>query len=87
LIHHLSIANNVPLPKVAEFFMELGEWLIVEFVPKTDSQVKRLLSSREDIFVDYTREKFEEVFQERYHIIASSDLRDSERRVYLMRRK
>jgi hypothetical protein len=65
----------------------MGEWLIVEFIPKTDSQVQRLLSSREDIFPGYTREAFEQVFQEWYHIQTCSDIRDSERRVYLMRRK
>jgi hypothetical protein len=87
LIHHLAISNNLPLPRVAESFSNMGEWLIVEFIPKTDSQVQRLLSSREDIFPGYTREAFEQVFQEWYQIQTCSDIRDSERRVYLMRRK
>jgi ribosomal protein L11 methylase PrmA len=87
LVHHLAISNNVPLPRVAEFFSTLGQCLIVEFIPKTDSQVRRLLSSREDIFPDYQRENFEQIFQQWYKIQATSDIRDSERRVYLMRRK
>lgn len=87
LVHHLAIGNNVPLSQLAEFFAELGEWLIVEFIPKTDSQVKKLLRSRQDIFPDYTRDNFEKVFQQMYDIQGSSDLRESERRVYLMRRK
>jgi hypothetical protein len=87
LIHHLAISNNVPLERVAEYLSELGEWLIIEFVPKSDSQVQRLLRSRVDIFPDYTREGFETAFHTHFKVEASSDLRDSERKVYLMRRK
>src|SRR5919109_2075597 len=34
LIHHLAISNNVPLPQLAAFFAESGQWLVIEFVPK-----------------------------------------------------
>ncbi|MDO5565763.1 MAG: SAM-dependent methyltransferase, partial [Planctomycetia bacterium] len=54
LIHHLCIGNNLPLEYVAKLFADLAPTAIVEFVPKGDSQVDRLLSSREDIFPDYT---------------------------------
>jgi hypothetical protein len=36
--------------------------LIIEFVPKSDSQVRRLLQTREDVFPGYTREAFETEF-------------------------
>jgi len=62
LIHHLAISNNVPLLDVADYFADLGEYLIIEFVPKSDSQVKRLLASRLDIFPDYTLEGFKQAF-------------------------
>ena len=87
LVHHLAIANNVPLPRLAEFFAACGEWLIVEFVPKNDSQVQKLLRSRVDIFSEYTRLGFEEAFGEWYKIKESSAVRDSERWLYLMQRK
>jgi len=87
LIHHLAIANNVPLERAAEFFADMGAYLIIEFVPKSDSQVQRLLRSREDIFPDYTRPGFEAAFCTRFEIQSASDVRDSERRVYLMKRK
>jgi hypothetical protein len=38
LIHHLAISNNVPLPRIAEFFHTLCRDLVIEFVPKGDSQ-------------------------------------------------
>ena len=53
LIHHLAIANNVPFADIAKTMAMLGEFLILEFVPKEDSQVKRLLRSRDDIFDTY----------------------------------
>ena len=45
------------LSQLADFFAETGKWLVIEFVPKSDSQVKKLLASREDIFPDYTRDR------------------------------
>ena len=85
LVHHLAIANNVPLPRVAGFFAELTSWLIVEFVPKEDSQVQVLLASREDIFPDYTVEGFERAFSERFSIERREQIAGSNRILYLMR--
>jgi len=87
LVHHLAISNNVPLPRVAEFFSTCGEWLIVEFIPKSDSQVQKLLRSRADIFSEYTQAGFEKAFGRWYTVKESSAVRDSERWLYLMRRK
>ena len=56
LVHHLAISNNVPLSKIAEFFSTISKSLVIEFIPKSDSQVKRLLATREDIFENYDEE-------------------------------
>jgi len=87
LIHHLRISNNVPIPRIAEFFNNMCDSLIIEFVPKTDSQVQRLLVTREDIFPDYTRQTFEEEFKKYFTILKESNILDSERVLYLMRKK
>jgi hypothetical protein len=84
LIHHLAISNNVPLPQVADFFAKTGKWLVIEFVPKADSQVQKLLVSREDIFPTYTREGFEAAFQRSFKICEAVNVRESERVLYLM---
>ena len=84
LIHHLAISNNVPLLQVADFFASVGKWLVIEFVPKSDSQVQKLLVSREDIFPNYTREGFEAAFQQRFKIMEAINVRESERVLYLM---
>ena len=87
LIHHLAISNNVPLLDVANFFADLGENLIIEFVPKSDSQVKRLLASREDIFPDYTLEGFRTAFSYVYELIVEEKVPGSERTLFLLRKK
>src|SRR5262249_27055753 len=61
LIHHLAIANNVPIATVADFLGSIANCAIVEFVPKSDSQVQRLLASREDVFPNYTEPEFRQV--------------------------
>ena len=87
LIHHLAIGNNVPLSQVAAFFGRLSEWLIIEFVPKADSQVQSLLATREDVFPGYTEEGFEDSFADVYQIIRKEMIVGTSRVLYLMRRK
>ncbi len=87
LVHHLAISNNVPLGRLADFFARAGRWLIIEFVPKDDSQVRRLLATREDVFPDYTPEGFKAAFSTPFEIIAEQAIAGSERTLYLMRRR
>jgi ribosomal protein L11 methylase PrmA len=84
LVHHLAISNNLPLGKIAAFFSRLSHRLVIEFVPKDDSQVQRLLRTRKDIFPHYTREAFEAEFQKFFEIIDKRQLADSSRIIYLM---
>lgn len=87
VIHHLAISNNVPLPQLAKFFAAQCKWLVIEFVPKSDSQVQKLLASREDIFPHYTREGFETAFSTYFTIRKNEAVRNSERTLYLLERQ
>lgn len=87
LVHHLTISNNVPLQLIAKYFARLGEWLVVEFVPKSDSQVQRLLASRKDIFTEYHQQGFEYAFGQFYETHVAQSIGDSGRVLYLMRRR
>lgn len=87
LIHHMAIANNVPLREVAKSFADLGEHLIIEFVPKEDSQVERLLSSRLDIFPNYTHEGFKEAFSDYFTVLNEQPVQGSARTLFLMKKK
>ncbi len=85
LLHHLGISNNVPLPRIARFFQNICKSLIIEFVPKEDSQVQKLLSSREDIFPDYNQIAFEQTFSRFFSIQIRRDIEGTKRTLYLMR--
>lgn len=87
LVHHLAIANNVPLPALAQFFASLCNWLIIEFVPKEDSQVQRMLSTRDDIFASYTAEGFESEFARLFEIVEKQAVGDSSRTLYLLKKR
>ena len=87
LIHHLSISNNVPLPILAQFFSSAGKYLIIEFVPKEDSQVERLLATREDIFPTYNIQGFEAAFTTLFKILDAQPIGGSKRTLYLLERK
>lgn len=87
LIHHLVVGNNVSFSMVANYFASLGEWLIIEFVPKEDSQVQRMLVARKDIFVDYHEDRFESEFGVKFEIVAQKKVEGTVRTIYLMRRK
>ena len=86
LIHHLVISNNLTMPQLCKFFSETCDNLIIEFVPKSDSQVKKLLMTREDIFTDYNQSSFENTFLVHFDILNKQKLSGSERTIYLMRK-
>jgi hypothetical protein len=87
LVHHLAIANNVPLNLIAAWLKPMGEMLIIEFVPKSDEKVKLLLQNREDIFADYHVENFKHIFTSHYEILKEEKVGDTDRILFLMKRK
>lgn len=85
LIHHLAISNNIPLAYIAKYFASLCKFLIIEFIPKEDSQVQRLLLSRNDIFSSYTHDDFVDIFSNYFEILSHEKIADSERTLFLMK--
>ena len=69
LVHHLSIAANVPVSEVVDWLASLGAVVVVEFARRDDPMVQRLLSrKRDDAHPDYTVETFERLLGERFEI-------------------
>ncbi len=88
LVHHLAFSNNLPLSRIADFFGRLcRRWCAIEFVPKTDSWARRLLASRQDIFLDYDQNKFEKSFSPLFQIVNSKRIDGSERIIYLFEKR
>lgn len=86
IVHHLAIGNNVPLEDIARFFKDVGRRLIVEFVPRNDSQIIEMLRFREDIFHDYNQVGFESAFSNHFRILGKETVGDSGRTLYLLER-
>lgn len=87
LIHHLAIGNNVPLPMVAQWLSTLGKWCLIEFVPKADSQLQRMLANRDDIFADYHEAGFRRAFALHFDLVESRPIEGTERTLFLYRRR
>lgn len=87
LVHHLAISNNLPLAHIAEYFSKFGKHLIIEFVPKSDSQVQKLLSTRRDIFPDYTEEGLKRAFDRHYKLVSEHKISGTKRTLYLFKRR
>ncbi|HEU0123889.1 MAG TPA: hypothetical protein VFQ91_25380 [Bryobacteraceae bacterium] len=85
LIHHLRITGNIPLLRIAEFLASMGRRVLVEFVPKEDVMVQKMLRARPDTFFDYTEEQFRVAFAEYFEIEERVALEGSPRSLYLLK--
>jgi hypothetical protein len=86
LVHHLAIGANIPLSYIAQWLSQAGQFLIIEFVPKSDEKVKQLLGNREDIFPDYNLQNFKEVFSKYYTVLKEEKAGNTDRILYLMKK-
>ena len=79
VIHHLAIGRNIPLPDILDWVIGLAPRGVVEFVPKDDPMVQRMLLLREDIFDDYAYETFRSLLSDRASIIGEETVSSSGR--------
>ena len=84
VVHHLVISGGVPLVEIAKLFCSLCTTLIIEFIPDTDSQVKRMLINRKDISSSYGIESFLHCFKKYFNIIKENKIDGTERTIFLM---
>jgi hypothetical protein len=87
LIHHLTLANQVPFAMSAAFFARTARDLIIEFVPATDSQVTAMLSRMPSAFTaEYAREAFERAYRRHFEVLNAEPIDGSQRWLFHMRR-
>ncbi len=87
LIHHLVIGKNLSMAHIVELFALLSnQYVIVEFIPKTDNKVKLLLESRKDIFSTYTEESLKNNFAVYFELINEQKIEKSNRVLYLLKK-
>ncbi len=87
LVHHLAIGRNVPLPMLASTLARLGNALIIEWVPKEDPMVRRLLATREDVFPHYTEDGFRAAFENGWTFLDRVPVGGTSRALFRLRRR
>ena len=79
VVHHLAIGRNIPLTAVVDWLIDLAPSGVIEFVPKSDPMVERMLRLRKDIFENYDEETFLEAVQRRADVVKSERASASDR--------
>lgn len=87
LVHHLAISNNLPFSRIAGYFAELGRFLIIEFIPKGDSNADLLLTGHEKTFSGYNLDGFLTGFKKFFSVKRSDKIKGSKRMLFLMEKK
>jgi ribosomal protein L11 methylase PrmA len=80
--HHLAIGRNVPLNRTIAWLTGLAPRGVIEFVPKADPTVHRMLALREDIFPDYDEATFTRCLSEAARIVRSETVSARGRRLF-----
>jgi hypothetical protein len=75
LVHHVAITGNVPLAEVVAWMRSLDATVVVEFPPRDDEMVKRLLSGKgPGANPDYELESFERLLAESFRVERREEL-------------
>jgi ribosomal protein L11 methylase PrmA len=86
IVHHLVISRNIPLPAVIEWLVGLAPHGVIEFVPKSDPMIQRMLQQRRDIFTDYGKAQFERALSGCARIVRTLELSPGGRTLYQFER-
>ena len=88
VIHHMLVQERIPLREIMRLAADLtSRALVVEFVPPDDKMFKRLARGREHLHSNLTPEQFEQVANDFFTIVCSEKLPETNRRIYLMKKK
>ncbi len=90
VIHHMSLSGNITFEMSAKFFASFSKHLIIEFPKRKDSWVQRLLNSKAEFknhFEFYDVENFEFSFSKYFNIVEKESIKDSDRVIYLLKKK
>lgn len=88
VVHHMLVTERIPLPEILELAASLTrDLLIIEYVDPSDSMFRRLARGRESLYGDLNVTVFEETCRRKFEILRTQHLQDTNRWLYLLRRK
>lgn len=80
--HHLAIAHNIPLDQAIEWITEIAPGGVIEFVPKSDPTIQKMLALREDVFPDYSLDCFAQLLAARRRIVRQETVSETGRTLF-----
>ena len=80
--HHLAIAKNIPLESVLQWLISIAPKGLIEFVPKNDTTIKKMLHFKGDIFPEYSEENFEKKILNFAKIVRVDQVTKEGRKIY-----
>jgi ribosomal protein L11 methylase PrmA len=86
-IHHIAIGRNVPIDEITSWLTSLAPQGVIEFVPKQDPMIQRMLALRVDIFPEYTEENFINSLSRNSEIIEKQSVTAAGRKLIWYRRR
>jgi 2-polyprenyl-3-methyl-5-hydroxy-6-metoxy-1,4-benzoquinol methylase len=88
VVHHMLVTEGIPLSEIIELSAELTRsLLVVEFIAPEDAMFRRLTRGRDALYANLTPAIFESICRQRYEIIRSQHLENTNRWLYLLRKK
>ena len=80
--HHLAIAKNIPLDQTIKWLTDTAPQGLIEFVPKNDATIKKMLTLKGDIFKNYNEENFKKLLLKNVNIVSETTISDSGRKIF-----
>ncbi len=83
VMHHLHVTERVPVAEIIKLADRLTrDQAVIEYVGPEDVMFRRLLRGRDRLHEDLDRQGFERLLQERFDLLDSKPLEDSDRVLY-----
>lgn len=86
-IHHMVIAKNISMEMFVKWLTSIAGKGLIEFVPKNDETVKKMLISKEDIFFDYNLENLVSNLNREHMINSIINVSESGRKIIEYQKK
>ena len=78
----VSIAKNIPLEQVVSWLISLSPNGLIEFVPKNDITIQKMIELKGDIFPNYSEKNFENFVSKESKILSKNKVSSSGRIIY-----
>ncbi len=88
VLHHMLVTERIPLESIIDLAAELTtKYVVIEYVDPADRMFRRIARGRDELFLQLTRDKFEETCRKHFDILRSRHILDSKRWLYILSKR